>query len=171
RCAYCHQAATRWEVEHIVPRSRGGSNRPSNLALACQPCNDAKGEQTAAEFGHPEVHAQVKAPLQDAAAVNSTRQALRRRVLPLGGAVGTGTGGRTKWNRTQRRLAKTHWLDAACVGASTPPRLRWRDVCPLVITAHGHQRRQLCLMNRAGFPRTAPKEQSRAFGFKTGDLV
>src|SRR5262249_54960621 len=26
RCAYCHQAATRWEVEHIVPRSRGGSN-------------------------------------------------------------------------------------------------------------------------------------------------
>src|SRR5262249_37049948 len=75
-CAYCKQQAPRWEVDHTIPRSRGGSDRPSNLALACKPCNDAKGTQTAAEFGRPEVHSQAKAPLRDAAAVNSTRRAL-----------------------------------------------------------------------------------------------
>jgi hypothetical protein len=27
RCAYCKKEAARWEVDHIIPRSRGGSNR------------------------------------------------------------------------------------------------------------------------------------------------
>src|SRR5262249_39786768 len=145
-CAYCHQTATRWEVDHLIPRSRGGSDRPSNLALACRPRNQAKDNQTAAEFGHPEVQAQAKAPLQDAAAVNGTRQALHRRLLALGLPVETGSGGLTKYNRAQRGLPKAHWLDAACVGASTPQRLGWRDVVPVVITAQGWQRRQMCLM-------------------------
>ena len=57
------------EVEHIMPKTRGGSNRVSNLTLSCQPCNQKKDNQTAAEFGHPEVEKQAKAPLKDAAAV------------------------------------------------------------------------------------------------------
>ena len=66
RCAYCHQEATstnRWEIDHIRPRSRGGSDRPANLALSCHTCNQAKGDRTAEEFGHPEVQAQAKTPL------------------------------------------------------------------------------------------------------------
>ena len=53
RCAYCHQPATRWEADHIVPRSRGGSDRPSNLALACPTCNLKKGNRTAANTDTP----------------------------------------------------------------------------------------------------------------------
>lgn len=30
-------------VEHIIPISRGGSNEPSNVALACTECNTKKG--------------------------------------------------------------------------------------------------------------------------------
>ena len=56
------------EVEHIVPRSRGGSNRVSNLTLSCRPCNEKTDNQTATEFGHPEVQAKAKRPLRDAAA-------------------------------------------------------------------------------------------------------
>ena len=83
----------------------------------------------------------------------------------------TGSGGQTKWYRTQRGLPKTHWLDAACVGPSTPLQLRWRDVVPLSITAQGWQRRQMCLMDHCGFPRTSAKHASRVQGFKTGDIV
>jgi hypothetical protein len=61
------------ELDHIQPRSRGGSDRVSNLALSCHACNVAKGDQTAAEFAHPEVAALAKQPLRDAAAVNATR--------------------------------------------------------------------------------------------------
>jgi hypothetical protein len=85
--------------------------------------------------------------------------------------VETGTGGRTKWNRTRRGLPKTHWLDAACVGASTPARVRVDSVMPLQISAMGRHSRQMCRTNAAGFPTKAPKATSVVGGFRTGDLV
>jgi 5-methylcytosine-specific restriction endonuclease McrA len=171
RCAYCRKETTRWEVDHIRPRSRGGSNRVSNLALSCHTCNQEKGDRTAAEYGHPEVQAEAKKPLKDAAAVNSTRWALYERLQQTGLPVETGTGGRTKWNRTQRELPKTHWIDAACVGASTPAIITIRSVIPLLIEAMGRQRRQMCLPDAFGFPRTNGKGKSLVQGFRTGDIA
>jgi len=170
-CAYCGAKDVPLEVEHIVPRSRHGSDRVSNLTLACEPCNQRKGTQTAAEFGYPEIQAQAKQPLRDAAAVNVTRWALYERLQATGLSVETGTGGRTKWNRTRRGLPKTHWLDAACVGASTPETLQVQQVIPLGIQATGRQRRQMCLVDRYGFPRTKGKEPSTVQGFRSGDIV
>ncbi len=45
KCHYCnceltHETAT---IEHIVPKFLGGSNKLSNLALSCGPCNHSKG--------------------------------------------------------------------------------------------------------------------------------
>jgi 5-methylcytosine-specific restriction endonuclease McrA len=175
RCAYCHQQATptnKWEIDHILPRSRGGSDRVSNLVLSCHHCNSKKGDRTAEEFGYPEVQAQARAPLKDAATINSTRRGMLQCILACELPVETGSGGLTKWNRTQRNLPKTHWLDACCVGRSTPKVLRgWQDLVPLLITAQRWQRRQMCLMNERGFPRTKAKGPSRMQGFKTGDMV
>jgi HNH endonuclease len=46
RCEYCHlpttgQVAT-FPIDHIIPRSEGGSNDPDNLALCCPHCNAHK---------------------------------------------------------------------------------------------------------------------------------
>ncbi|HEX3641940.1 MAG TPA: HNH endonuclease, partial [Ktedonobacteraceae bacterium] len=82
-----------------------------------------------------------------------------------------GSGGLTKYNRTTRELPKTHWLDAACVGQSTPLHIKATGVMPLSITAYGHGSRQMCLMNKYGFPRTDPKEKYPKHGFKMGDIV
>jgi 5-methylcytosine-specific restriction endonuclease McrA len=79
RCAYCHAMGVPLEVEHIRPRSRGGSSRESNLTLSCVPCNQAKGTQDIRVFlAHdPErlahILAQAKASLRDVAVVNATR--------------------------------------------------------------------------------------------------
>src|SRR5262249_46458060 len=100
----------------------------SNLTLACESCNVAKGNRTAQEYGHAELQAKAKAPLKDAAASNATRWALYRRLVATGLPIEVGTGGRTKYNRTRQGLEKTHWLDAACVGASTPPLLQLGSV-------------------------------------------
>jgi 5-methylcytosine-specific restriction endonuclease McrA len=170
-CAYCGAQHVPLEEEHIIPRSRGGTNRVSNLTLACVPCNQRKGSQTAAEFGHPEVQAQARKPLKDAAAVNTTRWALYQQLCATGLPVEVGTGGRTKYNRTRLHIPKSHWGDAACVGASTPPALRLRRVTPLQITAMGHGTRQMCGTNRYGFPIRHRQAQRRSFGFRTGDLV
>lgn len=40
-CHYCNEPATTWD--HIVPKSKGGSNNGINLVGACVPCNSAKG--------------------------------------------------------------------------------------------------------------------------------
>jgi 5-methylcytosine-specific restriction endonuclease McrA len=171
RCAYCQVSNVPLQIEHIVPKTRGGSDRVSNLTLACDRCNSAKGPQTAAEFGYPNLQAQARQPLKDAAALNTTRSALLHRLGTLGLPLETGTGGQTKWNRTRRRLPKRHWTDAACVGASTPSVLTTRGIWPLCITARGRESRQLCRVDRYGFPRTRAKRHRTVKGFQTGDLA
>lgn len=171
RCAYCHQPSCQFEIDHILPRSRGGSNRPSNLALACHACNQEKGDRTAEEYGHPDVQAQAKLPLKDAAAVNATRWALYGLLKATRLPVEVGSGGLTKFNRTTRGLPKTHWLDALCVGTSTPVVLRVERTVPLLIQATGRGSRQQCRMDASGFPCTGPKAARTVKGFRTGDLV
>lgn len=176
-CAYCGAQNIPLQIEHILCRARGGSNRVSNLTLACQPCNDKKGTRPVQDFLKEKpalwkrLLAQAKAPLKDAAAVNATRWALYERLQALGVPVEYGTGGRTKYNRFTRNLPKAHWIDAACVGASTPEQVYLTGVVPLLIAAEGRQSRQMCLVSRFGFPRTKPKQSRLSYGFQTGDLV
>lgn len=170
-CAYCGAKDVPLEVEHIIPRIRGGTNRVSNLTLACVPCNQQKGSQTAAEFGHSQVQTQAKAPFKDAAAVNATRWALYRALQTTGLPIETGTGGRTKYNRTRLGIAKSHWGDAACVGASTPETLTMATTQPLSIKAMGHGTRQMCGTNRFGFPTRHRGLATTFAGFSTGDIV
>jgi 5-methylcytosine-specific restriction endonuclease McrA len=178
QCAYCDGRSVPLELDHVHPAaSRHGSNRVSNLVAACTPCNQRKSNQDVRDFlkHEPErlahILAHLKAPLRDAAAVSMTRWALYGRLKGLGLPVECGSGGRTKYNRAVRGLPKTHWCDAVCVGASTPKRLDVRGVNPLQITATGHGSRQMCRMDKYGFPRTGPKQHKRVQGFQTGDLV
>src|SRR5450432_3918365 len=70
KCVYCAKENVPLQIEHIVARARGGSDRVSNLTLACERCNRAKGTQEIGAFlkKKPEVLkrilAQAKAPLQ-----------------------------------------------------------------------------------------------------------
>ena len=111
-----------------------------------------------------------KMPLKDAAAVNATRWELFRRLQEAGLPIECGSGGLTKLNRTMRSLPKTHWCDAACVGKSTPEILKANGMQPLRIRAYGHGCRQMCLMDKYGFPRTSAKRKG-VHGFRTGDIV
>src|SRR5262249_21716502 len=160
RCAYCTRRAVPLELEQMTPRSRRGADAVWNLTLACKDCNGRKGNRTAAEFGFPQLAAEGKRPLRDAAAGDETPWALYHGLQALGLPTEVGTGGRTKWNRTVRALPKAHWLDAACVGASTPVRLRLGGCVPLLIRATGRHSRQLRLTNAHGFPRPTPKATS-----------
>ena len=45
RCAYCGLEAVPLEIDHIIPKSRGGANRLKNLALSCKECNSAKANK------------------------------------------------------------------------------------------------------------------------------
>ncbi len=182
-CAYCGAKNVPLEVEHIVPRSCGGVSSPGNLTLACVPCNRAKSNLDIKEFlaDKPSVLkkilAQVKTPLKDAAAVNSTRWKLFNSLKELGLPVITGTGAQTKFNRTQQGLSKRHHLDAAMVGLT--PKLEILTNQPLLIKCTGHGNRQVIHVDKFGFPRKNKSKElvrksahiKEVKGFQTGDLV
>ncbi len=175
RCAYCGAENVPLEIDHIVPRSRGGTDRVSNLTLACRKCNEAKGNRDVGEFlaGRPEVlrriMVQARAPLKDAAAVNTTRWRLYEALRATGLPLETGTGARTKWNRTRQDLPKTHALDAVCVGQVDSVQ-SWR-IPTLGIRCTGRGSYQRTRLTRHGFPRGYLMRQKQIKGFQTGDLV
>jgi hypothetical protein len=169
RCVYCGRGETAFEIDHVVPRSRGGSDRVSNLVLSCHDCNTAKGDRTAAECGHPQVAVQVKLPLRDAAAVNSTRFAIVEALGVLGLPIGTWSGGRTRWNRDRLGIEKAHCLDALCVGGLAGVHVPVSRT--LSITAQGRGSYQRTNVDGSGFPRGYLMREKRMRGFSTGDLV
>ncbi len=158
-----------FEIDHVLPRSRGGSDRVSNLVLSCHECNQRKGNQTAAEFGHPEVEQQARRPLKDAAAVNATRYALVEHLTRLGLPMGTWSGGRTRWNRDRFGLRKDHALDALCVGDLVDVEVR--PMRTVSISAQGRGRYARTLVDGSGFPRGYLMWHKRVQGFQAGDLV
>jgi hypothetical protein len=119
----------------------------------------------------PDILAQAKAPLKDAAAVNTTRWLLFERLKALGFPVECGSGGQTKFNRTVLGLPKAHWIDATCVGKSTPLEISTKGVRPWFITATGHGSCQMCGTNKHGLPIRQKQRQKRYYGFQTGDMV
>lgn len=48
-CHYCGRT-TRLTKDHVIPRSRGGSDDDSNIVFACRNCNAAKGDRTPQEW-------------------------------------------------------------------------------------------------------------------------
>lgn len=174
-CAYCGACNVPLEQDHVVPQSRGGSNRVDNFAPACHACNQCKSNQPVEQFlaDKPDVlrriKAQLKAPLKDAAAVNAMRWRLVEALKPLA-PVSLWSGGRTKWNRTNQGYEKKHYIDTACVGTSGES-VNLNGVQPLHIQAIGRGTRHVQKCDQYGFPRGKAGRIKRVHGFSTGDYV
>jgi len=177
KCVYCDDKANTLHKEHIESRAIGGSNRLSNLVLACKPCNVRKGKMSIDDFlaDKPErlkaIKAKLKKGLKDAAAVNTTRLALVKALEELELPVTTSNGVITSFNRRNQGYPKDHWIDAACVGNNGSKVILDATIKPLVIKAVGHGNRQMTRVDKYGFPRTKTKASKRVEGFQTGDLV
>lgn len=184
KCAYCGAENVPLQVEHIVPRAGGGSDRVSNLTLACEKCNQNKGARPVEEFlrHKPELLKRIKsralAPLSSAAAVNSTRNALLRELdkfsLPVSQSssrrtVETGSGGLTKYNRTNLGLPKSHVYDALCVGMVGSIAVLTSNVLRVRCMGRGQYARTHT--DKYGFPRAFLPRTKIFFGFATGDIV
>jgi 5-methylcytosine-specific restriction endonuclease McrA len=107
KCVYCGKKDIPLEIEHIIPKSRGSSDRVSNLTIACSECNQGKGNQTAEEFGHPQIHAKAEKSLKATAFMNIVRS----RIVDILGCDQT-YGYITKHDRIELDLEKSHVNDA-----------------------------------------------------------
>ncbi|AOY97482.1 HNH endonuclease (plasmid) [Cupriavidus sp. USMAA2-4] len=175
RCAYCDRENLPLQIEHIQARAKGGTDRASNLTLACATCNQAKGALPIERFlaRQParltKILAQTKRPLKDATAVNATRWALLNALKHTGLTVDVGSGGRTKFNRSRLGIPKTHALDAVCVGSLALVKAWRRPTLTITCTGRGSYKRTR--LDRYGFPRGYLMRGKSVHGFRTGDAV
>ncbi|WP_406416553.1 RNA-guided endonuclease IscB [Streptomyces sp. NBC_01614] len=174
-CAYCGAQGVPLNIDHIHPRSRGGSDRISNLTLACVPCNERKSNRSVEDFLKKKpallekILGEAKAPLRDAAAMNATRSALVRGLEARHQDVRTSSGGRTRWNRQRTTTPKSHTLDALCVGVLGSAARHPATIHAVTATGRGTYRRTS--PDRYGFPRLNLPRTKQHFGYATGDLV
>jgi 5-methylcytosine-specific restriction endonuclease McrA len=175
KCAYCDAKDVPLEVEHIHPKARKGSERISNLTIACHECNQSKGIQSIDAFLSQDterlnrIKSQLQTPLAETAAVNATRSKIREGLLTTGLPVQVSTGGKTKFNRSRFNIPKTHALDAACVG-NTAGLEDW-NISVLDIKAGGRGSYKRTSLDKNGLPRAYYSRQKKAKGFQTGDIV
>lgn len=112
RCQYCGvdciEASLVAEIDHVIPKSRGGTWAYQNLVCACRICNREKGNRTASEFGHPQVQGRTftyPAHLQQGKIYIKARLA---EIAPVQIVFGW----QTAQLRKQRGLIKSHVNDA-----------------------------------------------------------
>ena len=176
RCVYCGAENVPLNIDHVVPKARGGSNRISNLVLACVDCNEKKGSQPVEVFlkNRPEVldriKRRLKTSLAHAATVNATRWSLFSALKAFGLPVETGSGALTKFNRHTFGVPKEHWLDALCAGRVNGVHYP-KTMGILQVRCTGRGNYQRTRVDKYGFPRGYLTRQKRVHGFATGDMV
>lgn len=177
QCVYCEKKNVPFEKEHVIPKSRGGSNRISNLVLSCRECNQKKGNLSIEEYlkDNPNLLTKIKSQLivslKDSASVNMSRLVLPEELRKTGLPVLTGTGAETSYNRVKQGYEKQHYIDAFCVGTTGINVYIPKDIKPLLIKKEKRNSRQMCLVDKYGFPRSQAKGSKMVKGFMTGDMV
>ena len=172
RCSYCGEKAE--EIDHIIPRAKGGSNSTYNLTPACRSCNEKKSNLSLKEFGKlmnkDYSHLEPKKLPKDAAIVQSARNYMVKEITKIVPDTTTHEAWITKYNRDQLGLSKQHYYDALFVG-EIPTKFNFLTDKILQISAKGRGSRQMCRMDSYGFPRTSAKTSKSVKGFQTGDIV
>ena len=165
-CQYCGVVMPPdLEVDHIVPRSHGGSNRPANLVAACHDCNAEKGNQTALEFDHPEVARRAKKSLRAAAHTQAGKTATLETLSEIA-PVETTYGYVTKLDREARGLPKTHYYDAVAIACGDQAVAALDSYEAMRAVAQGAYRQRKG--DRSHLVASLPRE---VFGFRQWDKV
>ena len=122
RCAYCGGPGP-LTIDHVLPRSRGGTNAWENLLPACRACNQAKGNRTPEEWGvRPRVRPKpLGKAFRMATWIQQGKGYLLWRLRQMGLEVHTTFGAYTAWARKVRGAAKSHFTDAGLIALSEYP--------------------------------------------------
>lgn len=192
-CQYCGGATgdNVLEMEHMISRANHGSNRLSNLTIACHRCNNDKGELNLSDWLDALKSKKRKNNLdktrikciteflekgglpqsrRHAAWVNRYRWRLYNDLKEMFESIELSTGGKTKLNRIKHKLNKEHYYDAVCVGnVSDGIKFKTNDV--LKIKACGRGSRFRGNVNKCGIIVSNLTRKKSFFGFQTNDTV
>lgn len=180
KCFYCGKTANKFEVEHMIPKARGGSNRIDNLTLSCHECNQKKGTLTAKEFIKKTLSPRKAAAklrqlpnerrlFKYMTHMNATRWNLYNTIKDRYENVQTTYGYITKYNRLQAHLPKAHHIDAKCITGFATVSPIDQTVVKIKMRRHNRQ------LHRATFSKGHVRKTAclptTVFGFQLYDRV
>ena len=180
KCFYCDKDVSNFEVEHMIPKAKGGSNRIDNLTLSCHSCNQKKGTFTAEEFIKQTLPAEKVAKklkqlskekrlFKYMAHMNATRWTLYNTISEKYSNVKMTYGYITKYNRIQAGLPKAHHIDAKCItGFAQVPSF---DTTVAKVKMRRHNRQLHRATFSKGHVRKAASLPMVMFGFRLYDIV
>lgn len=180
KCFYCDKEVSNFEVEHMIPKAKGGSNRIDNLTLSCHNCNQKKGTLTAEEFIKQILPAEKVAKklkqlskekrlFKYMAHMNATRWTLYNAINDKYPNVKMTYGYITKYNRIQAGLPKAHHIDAKCItGFAQVPSF---DTTVVKMKMRRHNRQLHRATFSKGHVRKAASLPTVMFGFRLYDIV
>ena len=180
KCFYCDKEVSNFEVEHMIPKAKGGSNRIDNLTLSCHSCNQKKGTLTAEEFIKQTLPAEKVAKklkqlskekrlFKYMAHMNATRWTLYDAINDKYPNVKMTYGYITKYNRIQAGLPKAHHIDAKCItGFAQVPSF---DTTVVKMKMRRHNRQLHRATFSKGHVRKAASLPTVMFGFRLYDIV
>lgn len=180
KCFYCDKKVSTFEVEHMIPKAKGGSNRIDNLTLSCHSCNQKKGTLTAEEFIKQTLPAEKVAKklkqlskekrlFKYMAHMNATRWTLYDAINDKYPNVKMTYGYITKYNRIQAGLPKAHHIDAKCItGFAQVPSF---DTTVVKMKMRRHNRQLHRATFSKGHVRKAASLPTVMFGFRLYDIV
>ena len=161
KCIYCSRSGKRQrlELDHVVPRSNGGTKRYDNLVAACRPCNHKRSNQPIEQWlkRRPaklkEVKARLGMELADATHMNVILPRLLKELRSNGWTVVEHSAASTAAGRRLCSVEKSHHADAAMTGC--PAQLRYMPTGPITIDAKGRGNRQRIMPDQHGTPKGA----------------
>lgn len=180
KCFYCDKEVSNFEVEHMLPKAKGGSNRIDNLTLSCHSCNQKKGTLTAEEFIKQTLPAEKVAKklkqlskekrlFKYMAHMNATRWTLYDAINDKYPNVKMTYCYITKYNRIQAGLPKAHHIDAKCItGFAQVPSF---DTTVVKMKMRRHNRQLHRATFSKGHVRKAASLPTVMFGFRLYDIV
>jgi hypothetical protein len=164
RCVYCQKKDIPLEVDHIIPRSRNGTDRVDNLTIACKKCNLRKGNKLASECSAKLRHIiltiqrQAKKKFRSATFMTMVRWKMVEQL-----DCQYTYGDTTKYRRTRLGISKSHANDAFIIaGGSSQEFSRLFEVKQIRRNNRSLQK------NRKGFRRTIRKHR---YPYQPNDLV
>ena len=173
KCCYCGKSqgnGRRFEVEHLTPKSRGGSNRIINLGWSCHDCNEAKGDLTCEEFGHPKVREKAEAGMKHAAHMSIMRWKLYERLKGIyGDRLHLTYGSTTSFNRHEAGFEKSHINDARCISGHPDAEPAEEHFYQKKVRRHNRQIHKLTIQN--GGIRKRNQAPYEVKGFRLFDKV
>jgi hypothetical protein len=164
QCVYCKKRNIPLEIEHIIPKSRGGTDRINNLTISCRSCNLKKSNKLECECSTKiqkiitKIQQHAKVTYKAATFMTMMRKQLVERLN-----CRHTYGDHTKYHRTKIGLSKSHVNDAFVIaGGKKHPRSQLFDVKQI------RRNNRSIQTNRKGFK---PSIRKQRYSYQPNDLV